>query len=185
MKKLLFSLTLAFLAGSAYSQKLYTENWDNGKKKCEGTLYGATEFSKTESKEEIAMKMANSLKDGKWLYWYDSGKPSGEENYKMGKEIGVWKTWYLDGKVSSEIDFETGLAVYFYPTGKKQSEGGMLKGMLKTGTWTGYFENGQKNYEGRYKDGVKDGKWLWYNEKGEETVTENFKAGVKEAPKSN
>jgi len=179
MKKIILSLTFAAFALSGSSQKLYTENWDNGKKKSEGILYGATEFPKTDTKQDRAMKMANSLKDGKWQHWYENGTLGAEENYKMGVETGVWRTWFDNGSVSSVTDFESAQSVSYYLNGKKLSEGTMQKGMLKSGTWTGYFENGAKNYEGFYKNGLKDGQWTWWNEKGEQTMVENYSNGVK------
>lgn len=180
---------LLLLFASAFSlfsnaQTTVTEKWDNGRKKSEGVFYGHTEVATTASKNERAAKTAGSIKDGLWQYWYENGKLHSEENYKMGAETGTWKTWYMNGTLSSQIDFISGEAIYYYETGKKQSEGLMLKGMLRTATWTGYFENGQKNYQGAYKNGVKDGTWTWWNEKGEETAKEKFQNGVKVSGKS-
>ena len=51
--------------------------------------------------------------------------------------------------------------------------------MIHKGLWTGYYENGMKNYEGSYnEEGVKVGVWKWFNEKGEETTEQTYTNGT-------
>jgi antitoxin component YwqK of YwqJK toxin-antitoxin module len=54
----------------------------------------------------------------------------------------------------------------------------MNTGMTQTGKWTGYFEDGKKNFEGSYNmSGQKDGTWTWYDETGKITATQVFRNG--------
>ena len=42
---------------------------------------------------------------------------------------------------------------------------------------TGWYQNGQKEYEGNHKDGKQDGLWISYNEDGTEKSRITFKSG--------
>jgi len=71
-------------------------------------------------------------KDGKWIYYYDSGKKWLEENYKSGKKNGRFVEWYLSGKKSFEGNYKNGFA---------------------DGKWTFWNENGEKLKSVMYKNG--------------------------------
>ena len=184
MKKIFIAVFTVSVFSTGFSQNVVTENWDNGQKKQEGILYGSVEMPKTDLPAQRAERMKNSLKDGKWSYWYKNGVQRAEENYKMGVETGIWKSWYENGQQGSEVNYETGKAVYWYTNGAKNSEGTMLKGGKHDGKWTAWFENGQLNYIGNYKNGQKDGEWIWYDQKGKITAKETFDAGIKTASKN-
>jgi len=49
--------------------------------------------------------------------------------------------------------------------------------MIKDGLHTEYYENGQKEFEGYYKDGKEDGLWKEWYENGQKKVEVNFKDG--------
>lgn len=178
MKKIIVSslAIIAFLGVNA--QKMVTETYPSGAKKAEGMMFGDVNTSTTESKEAMARTAASQNKDGKWTYYYESGKVHSEEMYDKGTMVGTWKSWTDNGKLSSEINFKTGTAVYYHVNGEKQSEGTIKPGMISTGKWTGYFENGKKNYEGTYNDqGQKIGTWLWWDENGNPTYEQKFENG--------
>ena len=42
-----------------------------------------------------------------------------------------------------------------------------------------HYENGQKMYEGTYKDGKLDGKWTYWRENGQKSWENTFKDGKK------
>lgn len=174
MKKILFTLLASAISVAAFSQQSTIKYWDNGNKKSEGLMIGGTAVSSNDSKAVQAQKMQGAVKDGKWSYWFENGKQSGEEYYNKGSQTGTWKTWYDNGNISSEINFEAGTATFWFSNGKKQSEGKMMTGMVRDGKWTGWYENGRINFEGSYKNGKKEGVWVWYNEKGEKTTEQVY-----------
>jgi antitoxin component YwqK of YwqJK toxin-antitoxin module len=178
------SVSLSFLfVSAAFAQQLKTDYYANGTKRSEGILLGvekealAPDFDK-QPKEIQLQRSANGYKDGKWTFWHENGKVSAEQYYNKGEMTGVWKSWTQDGAQGSEIDFNKGTAVYWYANGKKSSEGKIIKGMQHDGAWTGWYENGNINYEGNYKQGLKEGTWTWYNNKGVKIQEEIYKNGL-------
>ena len=54
-------------------------------------------------------------------------------------------------------------ATYFFDNGQVQQEGFFKNGKLE-GTWIAYDTNGNKKSIGEYNNGVKTGKWFFWNE---------------------
>ena len=54
-------------------------------------------------------------------------------------------------------------AVYYYENGQIQQQGSYKDGKLH-GTWISYDMNGNKLTTGEYQNGIKTGKWLVWNE---------------------
>ncbi|MCX6295781.1 MAG: hypothetical protein NTX97_06900 [Bacteroidetes bacterium] len=178
IKKILFTVSALALFFISNAQEKKVETWPNGNKKSEGIIIGNGTVDPNASKEVQQRQAVNIVKDGKWSTWFENGTIRTEEYYKNGSMIGAWKVWYDNGQLESDINFTTGQATYFHKNGKKQSEGGIVNGMINTGKWIGYFENGVKNYEGTYtKEGQKDGVWTWYDEKGAVTVVQTYLNG--------
>lgn len=180
MKKFIFfsSMFLLLHLTGHTQNNVSTQYFENGNKKSEGVLIGAATISPNDTKQERAEKLSNAVKDGKWFYWYDTGKLRSEEYFDRGSGTGIWRTWYPDGQLSCEINFEKSFAAYWFANGSKQSEGTLLKGKTREGKWNSWHDNGAKNCEGDYKNGQKDGVWLWWNEKGEKTFEEIYKEGT-------
>lgn len=55
-------------------------------------------------------------------------------------------------------------ATYYYDNGNVQQEGFFKDGKLD-GVWVSYDEKGNKTAVGEYVEGVKTGKWVFFNEK--------------------
>lgn len=117
--------------------------------------------------------MVNDQKNGFWKYWFESGKPMMEGNFKNDLEEGEWKSWYNNGFIQDIGNYQQG---------------------KMSGHWTGNHPNGVKSYEGQWsivksKDefaqtmsdlykiktdatsnvkigDVKKGKWTYWNDKG-------------------
>jgi antitoxin component YwqK of YwqJK toxin-antitoxin module len=47
----------------------------------------------------------------------------------------------------------------------------------KEGLGTGWWDNGQKKFEGKYKDGKKDGHWTAWYENGQKESERNYVDG--------
>ena len=63
-----------------------------------------------------------------------------------------------------------------YENGQKEREGRYKNGRL-IGKWTVWYENGQKESEINYKDGKLDGKWTLWNKNGHKIKQKNYKNG--------
>lgn len=178
MKKLILTAAVFSFLFAAHAQSVKTERYANGNKKSEGVIIGDANVSPGTSKEAQARQLESVVKDGAWTTWFENGQKRSEEMYAKGTMIGAWKYFYEDGKTESEIDFSKGTAVYYFKNGSKQSEGGIANGMISVGKWTGYHENGQKNYEGSYNaQGQKDGVWAWWDKDGKFLAEQTFKNG--------
>ncbi len=80
------------------------------------------------------------------VFYYENGNKKMDGYYNAdGKKHGKWTYWREDGKIWSEGYFNEG------------------KDDKMRRTW---HENGQKHYEGRYKNGTRVGKWKFYDESG-------------------
>ena len=63
-----------------------------------------------------------------------------------------------------------------YNNGQKEKEGKYKDGRL-IGKWTVWYGNGKKWHEGNYKDGKRDGQWIWWNQNGQKVRQKNYKDG--------
>jgi len=70
----------------------------------------------------------------------------------------------------------TGKYLCKYENGQKEREGRYKNGRL-IGKWTVWYENGQKESEVNYKDGKLDGKWTLWNKKGQKVRQTNYRYG--------
>jgi antitoxin component YwqK of YwqJK toxin-antitoxin module len=78
-------------------------------------------------------------------------------------------------EVNSEVGY-TGKYVEWWSNGQKEYEGNFKDG-IEGGFSTSWYENGQKRYEGNYKDGELDGLWTSWYENGQKRYEENWKDG--------
>ena len=107
------------------------------------------EYSSDE-KPYIEEHYKNGKMDGKCSYWDIRGPKKSEENYKDGKLHGLSVKWYTSKDTSSrQISSEV-----FYEND------------LKHGSFTEWWENGNKKSEGNYKNGNKDGFFIEYYTSG-------------------
>lgn len=173
-------LAAALFFTSATFAQVQTDYYANGKKRSEG-VYASPSGSNANvimASDGSSRPDPSQAKQGKWTYWYDTGKVSAEESYTSGTTSGIWKTWYPNGLLSSEINYTAQTAVFWYENGKKHSEGKMLPNRIFDGKWMGWHDNGSKSYEGNYKDGKKEGQWNWFDAKGKQTSSENYSNDV-------
>ncbi len=106
---------------------------------------------------------------GDWTFYYENGTPSSSGKYDNGTLSGSWKMWNTNGELLQETDFVTdvnfkinsawdnkltqtvvdGNGVYYsYYDDGTLFQSGEVKDGKKVGTWTYYFENGEKKEEG-------------------------------------
>ena len=76
----------------------------------------------------------------------------------------------------NETDPYTGIYLCKYDNGQKEKEGKYKDGKL-IGKLTVWFENGQKESEVNYKNGKLDGNSTWWNKKGQKVRQKEYKNG--------
>ena len=157
---------------------LVTEWYENGEKKSEGTYKNGEFDGLSTSWYKNGQKMSegtykNGEFDGLSTSWYKNGQKMSEGTYKNGEFDGLWTNWdkdgskyegkdgsnywefnlVLEGKVKRKDD-KDGTFLYWYDDMKtkikfhKTYKNGKLDGLV-----TNWYENGQKETEGTYKDG--------------------------------
>ena len=109
----------------------------------------------------------DSVKDGKYISFYENGNKLQEGQYKNGKKDGAWKEWSKHGSLITEqnckaLEDETCFIKSWY--GKDRLEG-KYKGGLREGVWKRWHENGQIKEEKFYKGG-KLFSYKYFDEKG-------------------
>lgn len=114
--------------------------------------------------------------------------------FETGYEATEVKDYYMDGTLQMEGLFVTtdtqmlstaayrlfryGQFTYYYPDGKKESEGAFRYGQLD-GEWTYYYEgSGKVSSVGKYKVGKEDSVWRYFDEEGKLTDLESYDNGV-------
>lgn len=76
----------------------------------------------------------NDERSGKWIWYHENGQTAETGVYdKRGMKTGKWKLWHANGKVDSEGEF------------KKDK---------RNGVWNFFFDNGVKSAVETYKDGA-------------------------------
>ena len=165
-------LTVWFKNGQIKSQGNYiwyadtphgkkTEWYESGQKKSEGN-YETIE----EQQEE-----PSTIKVGKWTEWYENGQKKSE-----GSFYNCWGTEYVQGErlnhwtLSSINNYEDEISI----VGDYDDDDALF---AKIDKWTSWYENGQKESEGRYKDLYYDGKWTFWHENGQKIFEGKFKDG--------
>ena len=82
----------------------------------------------------------------------------------------------------SNVNGQTYTGMEFFDNGKPKSikTCKMSKGRLVLANETGWHENGQKEIEGKYKDGEKDGRWTSWWQHGQKQEEGTYKNGKKD-----
>ncbi|MEQ6122474.1 hypothetical protein [Reichenbachiella sp. MALMAid0571] len=71
----------------------------------------------------------------------------------------------------------TGDQIFYYESGKVQSQG-MLREGKENGPWQYYYENGNIQAETNYKNGLETGIWKWYSESEKLFKVGNYNNGL-------
>ena len=133
--------------------------WSNGAKSSEGVFI-------------------NKNKDGKWLYYNESGKLVAEDNYVAGKKQGVCKIFSAEnGVLLQEENWDKNLLngeyIEYYITGDIRVKWHHKNGKID-GDFESYFLDGQVWNKGQYVAGLRHGTWICYDTEGNEVKIEEF-----------
>jgi antitoxin component YwqK of YwqJK toxin-antitoxin module/predicted negative regulator of RcsB-dependent stress response len=185
-----------------------TGYYADGKKEFEGTFAadkrnGVNRNYDREGRISSEVSYVDGLNDGPFKYYHSNGKlrlegqskagevvgerrsyhPNGEleevERFnEKGKAQGVSQEFDADGKLTYETTWENGKMMsykYYDKAGAVIKEARRQKGAFD---FVGYFANGAKATEGRYRDGEgKEGEWVYYWEDGSIRSRERFQDG--------
>lgn len=140
-------------------------------------------------------RYTDGAKEGAWTTWYENGQKEEEGSYEGGKKEGMWTEWRENGKKSfegqykdgervpgepfvSNIDWDAFHKANPHPPGMwfpYPSDAGPVRYGKREGVWTTWHENGQKRWEGFYKNGEKAGTWTAWYENGQKLSEHLYK----------
>ncbi len=150
----------------------YTEYYDSGQIKAEGTWVRHAATSSFHNHTDQERSRAHAANDGHRTTWYPNGQKASEGEFIDGEETGAWTTWHPNGQVSSQGNYVSRNA------GRGNS--GSRKGE-KIGAWTTWHANGVKASEEVYgyetDEGgfiTFDGMWTTWYENGERQTEKVF-----------
>ncbi len=116
----------------------------------------------------------NKEKDGKWIYYFETGDKESEVNYSDGTKDGDQIDYYNNGQVLMEVEYKDGVKdgeyIFYFDSGQVREKGFYNNG-LRHGEFVYYEPDGVMYEKGIYKNGRREGKWKIRNSDGEmETV---------------
>jgi uncharacterized protein len=118
------------------------------------------------SKEKVNRCNYDSLKQGKWVTFYENGNLQTEGYYSAGIKNGYFKEYSPDGNL---------LSITKYVNGEIQKDAAEL---TKLDIKREYYDDGQLKKLGSYKDDVPEGITREYAEDGKITSSKIYKKGV-------
>ncbi|MFN0048849.1 MAG: toxin-antitoxin system YwqK family antitoxin [Cytophagales bacterium] len=150
---------LFFLAINVSIAQFKTSFYTNGKLKSEGCV-----------------SAKDSLKQGPWHFYFNTGKMNSEGSFYHGKQHGEWKYFNFDNGTVEKLEtwkdgIQEGEMREFYPTGKL-SRSIIFKNGVYDGASVSFHVNGKLKRKGLYKQGIPEGIWEEFDENGN-LVVEN------------
>jgi uncharacterized protein len=166
-------------------------------------LFGRGPWKKKNTKIDGYTFSSNS-KEGKWRYYFISGKLHKTGSFKGDKEEGEWIEYFENGKVFQKKNFKAGyedgmretynelgellekknyrVGVFYEKTlrteyderGIKISEHQLNSKREFDGKYTGWYPNGVVKETGFYAKGKEVGEWLEYHESGKLLLKSSF-----------
>jgi len=176
------------------------EYHDNGKLKTSGAFRknkpvgvhreysGKGKVTAAKTYSSTGWVMANGIVDkkgkrqGKWEYYFKSGKLKVSGNYRNGRRVGDWKFLYENGNQEQTGTYNKrgrpeGLWKWYFENGNMLREEELTNGKLD-GSFTEYAEDGTIIAKGLFVDGLKEG--AWYYHLGDIMEDGNYKADLKD-----
>ena len=155
------------------------------------------------NKEKVNRLDSDSLKQGKWVDFYDNGNIKSEGNYKSGIKHGYFKDYSVDGNLVSIVKYSNGeiqkdavetakldLKTVYYQTGQVQKIGS-YKNNIPEGVTREYSQDGKIIGAKIYHEGIivglgivdeaglKQGEWKEYWDSGEIKAAGKYSNGLK------
>jgi antitoxin component YwqK of YwqJK toxin-antitoxin module len=185
------------------SRKRKVTEWefDHGERNGKSVTYGANGNKLSE------VTFRNGQLDGDALEWDAAGKQTAKDTYINGRKLGPKTEFYTTGgakktegvylfarqtsnytydwwnatiKTQSAAkegkDQRHGMWSSWYQNGQKQLEGKYVED-VPTGKFTWWHENGQKAIEGEYINGKQNGHWVWWHQNGQKSIQGDYVNG--------
>ncbi|MEQ8239340.1 MAG: toxin-antitoxin system YwqK family antitoxin [Cyclobacteriaceae bacterium] len=132
-------------------------------------------------KDAITVRKKDSVADGKYQSYFQSGSLESKGFYLNGEIDSVWTFYYQNGRKkafgSYRLGKPRGVWRYYFESGDLKSEG-ILSENQKSGSWAYYYENGKVKSSGKYVAGNKVGIWNYFYE-DESLKSQAFYSGEK------
>ena len=141
------------------------------------------------------VKMIKGQGDDRFLIQFQNGKPNGlfirwwkgKSNAMKGTlqnahKVGVWTYWHKNGQKAAEGSYQNeqerihiGEFLFFIVEFLHFLNDERYEHQFRHGKWVFWYENGQKEREGSYKNGERTGLWIEWDQDGEETGRRTYK----------
>ena len=79
--------------------------------------------------------------------------------------------------------YSDGKSAGWHENGQKRYEGSYKDGKMD-GKWTNWYDNGQKKNEGSHKDGYSNGKWTGWYSNGQKAYEQSYKDGKRDGKRT-
>jgi antitoxin component YwqK of YwqJK toxin-antitoxin module len=167
----------------------FRQNYKNGKQD------GLREYYYENGQLEFRQNYKNGKEDGLLESYYENGQLKQRGNYKDEERDGLWEDFYLKGQLLSFRTYKEGQIIIseHYDKNNQRITDGILEDYsnkqlrlrlkIKDGersSYEIYFENGQLQQRGDYKDGEPDGLLEGYHYNGQLRWRVNYNNGKKD-----
>lgn len=188
MRNSILLLSFFFLFACNSEQEQIVERFEDGTPKTiikkQNNEIIKFEYYKSGNKK-LMIHMKDTVENGKYNMWYESGELWVTGNVIDGKESDTMKEYYRNGNLSRiKFYIDNKMKIYrrYDTLGRKTTEINDIKdviyawyksGQLKLriphveGDFIKYHENGRILFLGKLKDGKKDGMYYYFSEEGD------------------
>jgi antitoxin component YwqK of YwqJK toxin-antitoxin module len=149
-------------------------------------------------------EFSDGKRHGKWMWWFANGRKMREIDYREGQIDGEIVEWSPDGTLVSRDTYEDGRKLArkneHYSGSHKKSEGMFLHARIvpegkddwwecklspfatqgkdeKHGVWTSWYQNGQMQISGEYRNDVQTGTFTWWHANGQKAAEGAYEQG--------
>ena len=108
--------------------------------------------------------------NGVWQSWHPNGHKKDSGMMINNQLVGPWKEWYANGMLMYDCNY-TNQPVNW------PSQLLSPQFALKDGNFTSWYNNGNMESTGVYKNDVMEGEWNWFHSNGKQSTIEHYKEG--------
>ncbi|MEP0213642.1 MAG: hypothetical protein ABJD66_10535 [Cellulophaga sp.] len=144
----------------------YVEYYENGQLKSDRNFNteGVPIGKWKEYYENGNLSILSKLPDGIHKVFYKNGNLKIKGQFKNSLEDGLFKEFYENGKLKSITEYPNGESIEYYPDGKTIKLKVKFNSLRKeNGNYISYYETGNLESTGNFKNGLKDGIWKYFD----------------------
>lgn len=172
----------------------------------DGELHGEWTVFDARHLKVCVWNFEHGKRNGKSIWFHANGQPAREVGYHDGLLDGKSRAWNAKGQLIEDDTFIAGRRLakttHWHSAGKKSVEGNTLFAKQpiesrydwwnahivitnapdcgtdeKTGLWTWWYDNGQKQCEGQFNENLPDGHWVVWHSNGQKHMEGDYQAG--------